>query len=109
MFLRATVRPQEADTMKRMAPLIIRLADVRDAQRVKDFLGSLTPETRWQRYHRAVPIVKEWMVDDVVALDPNLHGSLVAIADDRIVGLAEWARFDPDDALADIAIVLGED
>src|SRR5438067_11306743 len=93
----------------RRKPLITRPADPADATAVRDFLESLSGETRWQRYHRAMPFVKDWMVDDIVRADHVLHASLVAVRDGRVVGVAEWGRFDPDKTTADIAVVVGED
>jgi GNAT superfamily N-acetyltransferase len=89
-------------------PLIIRSIDTSDEARVRAFLEGLSAESRWLRYHQAMPVVKDWMVDDVVRADHVRHGALVALRDDRIVGIAEWARFDPDDPTADIAVVVAE-
>jgi GNAT superfamily N-acetyltransferase len=89
--------------------LEIRSAAVADGVGVRRFLEGLSSDSRWNRYHAAVPRVRSWMVDSVVRADHVCHESLVALYDGQIVGIAEWGRLDGDEPTGDIAIVVRED
>jgi len=91
------------------ARLRIRRATAADEAAVRSFLEELSADSRWKRYHNAVPRVMPWMVDPVVRPDHVMHESLLAIHEGRIVGIAEWGRCDPDDTTVDMAIVVSED
>lgn len=109
VFLIQRFDPMEADMRQRAERFTIRRADAGDEQAVRDFLGSLSADSRWKRYHNAVPRVMPWMVDPVVRPDHVTHESLIALDGARIVGIAEWGRTSPDDATVDMAIVVAED
>ena len=88
--------------------LIVRPACDTDSERVKAFLESLSDDSRWLRYHSPAPIIRSWMVDAVARADHDSREALLAIVDGEIVGLAEWGRVHPDDATADVGVVVDE-
>lgn len=94
--------------MKRSA-LQIREATPDDEPAVREFLSGLSDETLRLRYHTGVPAVRSWMVDSVVRADHVLHEAFIALHQDRVVGIAEWGRYEPADTEADIAIVVRDD
>jgi acetyltransferase len=89
--------------------LTIRPAEAADEGAVREFLETLSAESRWKRYHNAVPRVMPWMIDPVVRPDHVTHESLVACRGGKVVAIAEWGRTAPDAATADMAIVVSED
>jgi ribosomal protein S18 acetylase RimI-like enzyme len=88
--------------------LEIRPATADDAAGVKAFLERLSPDSRWLRYHSPVPRIRTWMVDAVVSGDHEKREALLAIADGRIVGVAEWGRTQTSDEIADVGVVVDE-
>jgi GNAT superfamily N-acetyltransferase len=89
-------------------PVTIRAARPEDAAAVKRFLEGLSEESRLLRYHSPVPIVRWWMVEAVTAADHDQREALLALQDDRVVGLAEWGREPEADARAHVAIVVDD-
>lgn len=87
----------------------IRQATRRDADAVREFLDGLSHDARWLRYHSPVPVVREWMVDAVVANDHRTREALLAIAGGRVVGVAEWGKETPGARDAHVAIVVHDD
>lgn len=87
----------------------IRSATPGDEPRVREFLEGLSRDSRWNRYHAAVPRIRSWMVNSVVGADHVRHEALLAISDGRVVGVAEWGRTVDEDGAADIAVVVSED
>lgn len=87
----------------------IRAATQDDEPAVREFLAGLSEETLRLRYHSGVPVIRSWMVDSVVLADHVLHEALIALHDGRIVGIAEWGRYEPTDETADMAIVVRDD
>lgn len=87
----------------------IRLATPEDEPLVREFLNGLSPETLRLRYHTSVPFVRSWMVDSVVRPDHVLHEGMIAFHDGRVVGIAEWGRYERTDQTADIAVVVRDD
>ena len=92
-----------------MRRLQIREATAEDEPAVRDFLSGLSEETLRLRYHSGVSVIRSWMVDSVVHADHVLHEALIAVHEDRIVGIAEWGRYESTDDEADIAIVVRDD
>jgi ribosomal protein S18 acetylase RimI-like enzyme len=88
--------------------LEIRHAKPGDAAEVRSFLERLSPDSRWLRYHSAAPKIRSWMVDAVVDGDGRRHDALIATVEGRVVGVAEWGKVRPEDAVADVGIVVDE-
>jgi ribosomal protein S18 acetylase RimI-like enzyme len=88
--------------------LTIRAACDDDGEDVRAFLESLSPDSRWLRYHSPAPIIRSWMVQAVTDADHQNREALVAIVDGRIVGLAEWGRFGADQSIADVGVVVDD-
>ena len=89
--------------------LEIRSATPDDEPLVREFLEGLSRDSRWNRYHAAVPRIRSWMVHSVVGADHVRHEALLAVSDGRVVGVAEWGRLAQDDGTADIAVVVSDD
>jgi L-amino acid N-acyltransferase YncA len=89
--------------------LVIRVATAEDEAGVRAFLEGLSEDTLRLRYATGVPKVRAWMVDAVVRADHAMHEALIAIHEGRIVGVAEWGRWEPGDEKADIAVVVRDD
>jgi GNAT superfamily N-acetyltransferase len=88
--------------------LTIRRTEPADEAAVRGFLEALSVDSRWKRYHNAVPRVMPWMIDPVVRPDHVTHEALVACRGDTIVAIAEWGRTAPDATTADMAVVVSE-
>ena len=89
--------------------LEIRVATADDEADVRAFLEGLSPDTLRLRYQTGVPFIRSWMVDSVVGADHVMHEALIARNDGRVVGIAEWGRWEPGDGKADIAVVVRDD
>lgn len=87
----------------------IREATPSDEPAVREFLAGLSPETIRLRYLSGAPVIRSWMVDAVVHADHVLHESLIALKDGRVVGVAEWGRYEPTDTVADVAVVVTDE
>ena len=88
--------------------LVIRAACEQDAAAVREFLESLSEDSRWLRYHSPAPVIRSWMIDAVARADHDHREALLALVDGEIVGLAEWGRVQPDDPTADVGVVVDE-
>lgn len=79
-----------------------------DASAVRAFLEGLSDESRRLRYHSPVPIVRWWMVEAVTASDHDQREAIIALLDDRVVGVAEWGRDPEAEGRAHVAISVDE-
>jgi len=93
----------------RTESFVIRSATPDDTDEVRAFLEALSRDSRWNRYHAAVPRIRSWMVNAVVGSDHDRHEALLAIDAGRIVGIADvWDALTSDRA-ARVAIVVSDD
>jgi GNAT superfamily N-acetyltransferase len=88
--------------------LTIRPATRVDATDVAAFLNTLSEDSRWLRYHSAMPVIRSWMVWAITDIDHDGREALLAFSGHRIVGIAEWARDLEDSSDAHVAIVVDE-
>jgi acetyltransferase len=89
----------------------LRLARPSDANRVRDFLESLSPETRRRRFFTAMPEVSDTVVRHFTFYDPRERLIVVAMAmtdhHEVMVGLADVAL--QETGVAELAVVVGDD
>jgi acetyltransferase len=89
----------------------LRLARPSDAARVRDFLESLSPETRRRRFFTAMPEVPDTIVRHFTFYDPRERLIVVAMAmtdhHEVLVGIADVAL--QETGVAELAVVVGDD
>jgi acetyltransferase len=95
------------------APIVqIRSIEVADAALIREFVGSLSFETRYLRFMGTVKELSPQAIDRLTRVDHRREAALVAVVDydsaDRIVGVARYAM-NADDETCDFAIVVADD
>jgi ribosomal protein S18 acetylase RimI-like enzyme len=88
--------------------ITIRAVRPDDAPAVRTFLEGLSEESRRLRYHSPVPVVRWWMVEAVTASDHDQREAILALRDERVVGVAEWGREPEAHGRAHVAIAVDE-
>jgi acetyltransferase len=90
----------------------IRPIEIADAELIRDFVASLSFETRYLRFMGAVRELSSQTIDRLTRLDHRREAALVAIVNydgaDRIVGVARYA-LNADADTCDFAIVVADD
>jgi GNAT superfamily N-acetyltransferase len=86
----------------------IRIATPSDAEKLRAMFARSSTETVYRRFHSPLPEVPGWMV--VLMLDADHHDKevLVAVAEEKIVGHAMYARLGDGDE-AEMAIVVEDE
>ena len=83
-----------------------------DANRIADFVGSLSSETRYLRFMAAVKELSAETIERFTRIDHRRDAALVALANnrgaDRVVGVARYA-LDVDGEACEFAIVVSDD
>jgi len=83
-----------------------------DAPRLVEFFYALSPETRYRRFHTAVPDLPEeevWRrVPEFVDVPPERGGAIIALDGETIAGSARAMR-QPDAEVAEAAVVVRDD
>ena len=89
----------------------IRPIERTDATLIRDFMGSLSFETRYLRFMGAVKELSSQAIDRLTRVSPEREAALVAVGTrdraNRIVGVARYAM-NADDESCDFAIVVGD-
>ena len=83
----------------------IRIATPSDGEKLLSMFARASSETIYKRFHIPYPEVPEWMVDLMLGTDHHDKESLVAVAEEKIVGHAMYVRFG-DDTEAEMAIIV---
>ena len=83
----------------------IRIATPSDGEKLRSMFAHASSETIYKRFHIPYPEVPEWMVDLMLGTDHHDKESLVAVAEEKIVGHAMYVRFG-DDTEAEMAIIV---
>ncbi len=90
----------------------IRPIDVTDAALIREFVQSLSPETRYLRFMSPLKELSAQMVDRLTRVDHRRDAALIGIVNaggaDRVVGVARYAAND-DGESCDFAIVVADD
>jgi GNAT superfamily N-acetyltransferase len=85
--------------------IYIRVATGHDREKLRGMLARSSSETIYRRFHIPYPEVPEWMLALMLGTDHHDKESLVAVAEEKIVGHAMYVR-QGDDAEAEMAIVV---
>ena len=85
--------------------LYIRVATGHDGEKLRKMFSRASSETIYKRFHIPYQEVPEWMVALMLDTDHHDKESLVAVAEERIVGHAMYVRLE-DDTEAEMAIVV---
>ena len=83
----------------------IRIATPSDSEKLRSMFARASSETIYKRFHIPHPEVPEWMVNLMLGTDHHDKESLVAVAEEKIVGHAMYVRFG-DDTEAEMAIIV---
>jgi acetyltransferase len=82
-----------------------------DAQRERDFILGLSPESRFLRFMHSMREPSEALIAHLVDVDPHARMALVAVlgppAAERIIGVARYAA-DPDGRDCEFAVTVGD-
>lgn len=98
-----TVEPIRA-APRNEPPILVRCATPADVEGLQEMFARLSAETVYRRFHLPYPRVPEWMVEHLLKANGRAGGSLVAVAEGRIVGHALYVRDDRREA--EVAIVV---
>ena len=85
--------------------IYIRVATGLDREKLRGMLARSSSETIYRRFHIPYPEVPEWMLALMLGTDHHDKESLVAVAEEKIVGHAMYVRLG-DDGEAEMAIVV---
>lgn len=85
--------------------LYIRVATGYDGGKLRAMLSRASSETIYRRFHIPYLEVPEWMVALMLGTDHHDKESLVAVAEEKIVGHAMYVRLE-DDTEAEMAIIV---
>lgn len=85
--------------------LYIRVATGYDAGKLRAMLSRASSESIYRRFHIPYPEVPEWMVALMLGTDHHDKESLVAVAEEKIVGHAMYVRLE-DYTEAEMAILV---
>lgn len=83
----------------------IRVATGYDREKLRAMFARSSPETVYRRFHMPYPEVPEWMAALMLAADHQEKESIVAVAEEKIVGHAMYVRLG-DDGEAEMAIIV---
>jgi GNAT superfamily N-acetyltransferase len=86
----------------------IRIATPSDREKLRAMFARSSPRTIYRRFHTPFPEVPNWMVTLMLDADHHDKESLVAVAEEKVVGHAMYARLG-EDAEAEMAIVVEDE
>jgi GNAT superfamily N-acetyltransferase len=87
------------------AQIYIRVATGHDGEKLRGMFARASAETIYRRFHIPYPEIPEWMVTMMLGTDHLDKESLVAVAEEKIIGHAMYARLG-DDHEAEMAIIV---
>jgi GNAT superfamily N-acetyltransferase len=86
----------------------IRIATPSDREKLRAMFARSSSKTIYRRFHTPFPEVPNWMVTLMLDADHHDKESLVAVAEENVVGHAMYARLG-DDGEAEMAIVVEDE
>lgn len=86
------------------APIVYRPLSALDGPMFRDLFDSLSPMSRYMRYHGVKPVLSEREVRYFTDIDHHDHEAFVAVAGARAVGVARFVRRAGDARAADVAV-----
>lgn len=87
-----------------MTKLTVRPMEPDDLVGVRDLFSRLSDESRYRRFFSLSVRAPEWELEYLAGLDGHDRLALIALVDDRIVGLARFHR--TEDGHADVAVAV---
>jgi GNAT superfamily N-acetyltransferase len=88
--------------------IYIRVATGNDREKLRAMLARSSSETVYRRFHTPFPEVPGWMVSLMLDADHHDKEALVAVAEEKVVGHAMYARLG-DSTEAEMAIVVEDE
>jgi len=85
--------------------IFIRSATGQDREKLRAMFARSSPQTIYRRFHSPYPEVPEWMVALILGADQHDREILGAVAEEKVVGHAMYARIGSGPA-AEMAIVV---
>lgn len=100
----------EAGSVARLqlADVRIRPYNITDDERLRRMSGLLSPTSLYSRFFTGTPRIPENYVRALHALDHWNHEALVALADDELVGVAEYVRNRKEPTRAELAVLVAD-
>ena len=89
------------------AQIYTRIATPSDTEKLRAMLARSSQKTIYRRFHTPFPEVPGWMVSLMLDADHHDKDVLVAVAEEKVVGHAMYARLD--DKEAEMAIVVEDE
>jgi len=86
----------------------IRIATPSDGEKLRAMFARSSQKTIYRRFHIPYPEVPDWMIALMLEADHHDKESLVAVAEEKIVGHAMYAR-EGDDGEAEMAILVEDE
>jgi GNAT superfamily N-acetyltransferase len=86
----------------------IRIATPSDAEKLRAMFAHSSQKTIYRRFHTPFPEVPNWMVSLMLEADHHDKESLVAVAEEKVVGHAMYAR-EGDGSEAEMAILVEDE
>jgi len=110
---RGVIPAEPGEDPLRAAPIVqIRSIEVADAPLIREFVRSLSVETRYLRFMSGVKELSAQAIDRLTRVDHRRDAALIAVLEnrdaDRVVGAARYAAND-DGESCDFAIVVADD
>jgi GNAT superfamily N-acetyltransferase len=88
--------------------VFIRIAAPSDAEKLRAMFARSSQKTIYRRFHTPFPEVPNWMVSLMLEADHHDKESLVAVAEEKVVGHAMYAR-EGDGGEAEMAILVEDE
>jgi len=85
-----------------------RIATPSDTEKLRAMFARSSTETIYRRFHTPFPEVPGWMVSLMLDADHHDKEVLVAVAEEKVIGHAMYARLG-DDVEAEMAIIVEDD
>jgi acetyltransferase len=102
---RTISEPDEKEQSMNDKQAYIRIATPLDSEKLRGMFSRSSTETIYRRFHIPYPEVPEWMVAMMLSADHHDKEVLVAVAEEKVVGHAMYARLEIDGE-AEMAIMV---
>jgi GNAT superfamily N-acetyltransferase len=100
--------PKRKERTMNGTQIYTRIATPSDAEKLRAMFARSSTETIYRRFHTPFPEVPGWMVSLMLDADHHDKEALVAVAEEKVVGHAMYARLG-DGQEAEMAIVVEDD
>jgi predicted N-acetyltransferase YhbS len=79
-----------------------------EPERIREVFDELSDRSRYLRFHTATPRLTTSALRHLATVRACERGAVVAMVGVRAVGLAQWARYDEEPGVADLAVAVGD-